>query len=251
MKICRQLPPITLALIAALGLVSAARADAFDDANRAFAAGRYANSVHGYQAVLKENGYSPAVLFNLGNAELRAGRPGDAILDYERARWLAPRDPDIAANLRFARQRAGLAVTDAPWTTHAADLLSANAWAWLGSAALVALCAGVIITQLHGRRRAAWWRLANTASAAVLLAAVGAMAVRAGQLDRAVLPVKGTAALISPFVGAKTAFEFPAGETVNIEKTHADYSFVRDAAGHAGWVSDAQVGRIVTPSPQI
>ena len=101
------------------------------------------------------------------------------------------------------------------------------------------------MTQLPGRRRAAWWWLANTASAAVLLAAVGAVAVRAGELDRAILPAKATAALISPFGGAKTAFEFPAGETVNVERTHADYSFVRDAAGHAGWVSDAQVGRIV------
>ena len=245
MKICRKFPLLSLALVVVLGLVSNARADAFDDANRAFAAGRYADSVQGYQAVLKHDGYSPAVLFNLGNAELRLGQTGDAILDYERARWLAPRDPDIAANLRFARQRAGLAAADESWTTQAADLLSANAWAWLGSAALVALCAGIVAAQFRGGRRAGWWWLANTASALVLLAAVGAVLVRAGQLDRAILPAKNTPALISPFGSAKTAFEFPAGETVRIEKTHADYSFVRDAVGHAGWVSDSQVGRIV------
>ena len=250
MKICRQLPLLALALVAVLGLVSNARADAFDDANRAFAAGRYAQSVQGYQAVLKHDGSSPAVLFNLGNAELRAGHPGDSILDYERARWLAPRDPDIAANLRFARQRAGLAVADESWTTQAADLLSANAWAWLGSAALVAFSAGLLAAQLRGRQ-AGWWWLANTASAVILLGAVAATAVRAGELDRAILPAKSTAALISPFSGAKTAFEFPAGETVRMERTHADYTFVRDAAGHAGWVSDAQVGRIVPGSPRI
>ena len=87
--------------------------------------------------------------------------------------------------------------------------------------------------------------MANTASAVVLLAAVGAVTVRAGELDRAILPAKNTPALISPFAGAKTAFDFPAGENVRVEKTHADYSFVRDGAGHAGWVSDAQIGRIV------
>ena len=244
MKICRKLPTFALAVIAALGLVSRARADAFDDANRAFASGHYADSAQGYLAVLKRDGYSPAVLFNLGNAELREGRTGDAILDYERARWLAPRDPDIAANLRFARQRAGLAAADESWTVRAADLLSANAWAWLGSAALLALCTGIIAAQLRSRRTA-WWWVANTASAAVMLAAVAAVALRAGQLDQAVLPAKSTPALISPFAGAKTAFEFPAGETVHIEKTHADYSLVRDAAGHTGWVSDAQVEKIV------
>ncbi len=250
MKICRKFPLLALALVVVLGLVSNARAAAFDDANRAFAAGHYADSVRGYQAVLKHDGYSPAVLFNLGNAELRADRSGDAILDYERARWLAPRDPDIAANLRFARQRAGVAVADESWTTQTAGLLSADAWAWLGSAALVALCAGIVAAQFRGRRTG-WWWMANTVSAVILLGAVGAMNVRAGQLDRAILPAKNTPALISPFGGAKTAFEFPAGETVRVEKTHADYSFVRDAAGHAGWVSDAQVGRIVPTSPPI
>src|SRR4029077_19623718 len=46
---------------------------------------------------------SGPVYFNLGNAYFRAGNPGRAILNYERARRLMPRDPDLHANLGFAR----------------------------------------------------------------------------------------------------------------------------------------------------
>ena len=71
------------------------------------------------------------------------------------------------------------------------------------------------------------------------------------QFDRAVLPGKDTAALISPFGGAKTAYEFPAGQTVRVEKVHGGFCLVRDQGGHAGWVANAQVGRIVPGSPMI
>ena len=244
MKIFRPIATPALALLAALCLVPHARADAFDDANRAFAGGHFAGSVQGYESVIKHDGYSPAVLFDLGNAQARAGQPGEAILSYERARWLAPGDADIAANLRFVRQRAGLAAPQKSWTENAARVLGPDTWAWLGSAALAALCAGMIGAQLGGRRLAAF-RLLTAASAVVLFAAIGAISVDAGQLDRAILPGKDTAALISPFDGAKTVYQFPAGQAVNVEKAHGDFRFVRDGNGHAGWVGRAQVGRIV------
>ncbi len=236
-----------LAVSATLCLVQSLRADTFDDANRAFAEGRFADSVRGYETVLKHDGYSPAVLFDLGNAHLRASQPGDAILDYERARWLAPHDADIAANLRLARQRAGLAAADESWIEDAAGFLAPNAWAWLGSTALVALCAGVVGAQLRTRHRTTY-HLFTAAGAVVLLGAVGAVTVDAGQLDRAILPAKGTVALLSPFNGAKTVFEFPAGQAVTVEKAHGSFCFVRDAGGHAGWVANAQVDRIASDS---
>ena len=196
---------------------------------------------------LHHDGYSAAVLFNLGNARLQAGQPGEAILDYERARWLAPRDVDIAANLHLARQRAGLTATDESWTENAANFLAPNTWAWLGSVALAAACVGIIGGQFRSRHRPAF-HLLTAVGATILLASIGAVAVDASRLGRAILPAKDTAALISPFNGAKTVFEFPAGQAVNVEKAYGEYRFVRDASGHSGWVANTQVGRIVPNS---
>src|SRR5205085_852914 len=43
------------------------------------------------------------ILFYLGNAYFNNGQPGLAIATFRQAQQLAPRDPDIRANLRFAR----------------------------------------------------------------------------------------------------------------------------------------------------
>ena len=241
----RPLLTVAAVLALALGCASLAHADTFEDANHAFAAGHYAESARGYETVLKQNGNSPAVLFNLANADERLGNVGEAILNYQRARWLAPHDPDIVANLRFAQKQAGVAVTEDSWAEHATDLFDANTWAWLGGAALLALCTGILVWQFQGRARPAI-RLLCVSSAAFLIFAAVAVAVRLPQLDCAVLPQKGTQALLSPFDGAKTLFAFPAGESVRIEKTHANYSFVRDANGRTGWVDNLSLGRVVS-----
>ena len=44
---------------------------------------------------------------NLGNAWLKAGQIGRAVRAYRQAEALAPRDPDIRANLQIARNQAG------------------------------------------------------------------------------------------------------------------------------------------------
>jgi tetratricopeptide (TPR) repeat protein len=242
-----RLASLSFCLAAALLSAPPARADAFEDANRAFAAGQYAESARGYEAVLKKDGYSAAVLFDLGNADLRLGKTGEAILNYERAKWLAPHDPDIIANLRFARKQAGLAATNDSWYEGIANSFSPNGWAWLACGSLTVLCAGIIGTQLRGKYRGSL-HLLNAASAVILVVATGAIALRYEQSYRAVLPAKATPALISPFSGAKTASEFSAGQIVTVERAHGGFYFVRDQAGRSGWVNGSQIAMVVPAS---
>ena len=51
-----------------------------------------------------QSAYSAPALYDLGNFYARAGRPAMAVLNYERARILAPTDPDIQANLSQVRE---------------------------------------------------------------------------------------------------------------------------------------------------
>jgi len=44
----------------------------------------------GQSGAKSEEGYSAAGLYNLANSYARAGQPGMAVLNYERARLLAP-----------------------------------------------------------------------------------------------------------------------------------------------------------------
>ena len=48
---------------------------------------------------------SAALYFNLGNAWFKSGQIGRAIAAYRQAEQITPRDPDLRANLQFARNQ--------------------------------------------------------------------------------------------------------------------------------------------------
>ena len=89
----------------------AAPADDFKAANKLYDAGKFAEAAAAYEKLEPKTAH---VFYNLGNAWFRDGKLGLAILNYERARRLAPRDPDILANLKFAEQRLGVDEVNTP-----------------------------------------------------------------------------------------------------------------------------------------
>jgi tetratricopeptide (TPR) repeat protein len=76
----------------------------FDAANRLYEQGRYREAAAAYERLLAQGRATSALYFNLGNAWFKAGEAGRAILNYRLAERLAPRDPDIQANLRLTRE---------------------------------------------------------------------------------------------------------------------------------------------------
>src|SRR6266516_756133 len=121
-----------------------ARADdvstAFDQANRLYEEGKFTEAAAAYEKMLRQGQASPALYFNLGNALFKSGQVGRALLNYRLAERLAPRDPDIRANLKFARNSVGPAPTPNWWqrwtsrlTLDEWTLLTFGAfWLWLG-----------------------------------------------------------------------------------------------------------------------
>src|SRR5262245_50565847 len=77
----------------------------FDSANLLYEQGKFAEAASAYQSLLKSGRTSAAVYYNLGNAFFKAGQIGRAIAAYARAEQITPRDPDLRANLQFARNQ--------------------------------------------------------------------------------------------------------------------------------------------------
>ena len=65
----------------------------------------FRESAEGWRTVIDLGGNGPASWFNLGNALLRAGDVGEAIVAYRTAQRLEPGADDVAANLAEARRR--------------------------------------------------------------------------------------------------------------------------------------------------
>ncbi|MBT6488591.1 MAG: SH3 domain-containing protein [Deltaproteobacteria bacterium] len=68
--------------------------------------GKYQEATEGFESLIGFGYESGDLYYNLGNARLRSGRLGEAIGSYLQAQRHLPRDGDLAANLKFARQSA-------------------------------------------------------------------------------------------------------------------------------------------------
>jgi hypothetical protein len=85
----------------------------FFKANQAYKNDRYQEAIEGYNQLIQTGFESGHVYFNLGNAYFRENKLGRAILYYERAKILLPRDADLAFNLGYARDQTQDAIADA------------------------------------------------------------------------------------------------------------------------------------------
>jgi hypothetical protein len=190
------------------------------------------------------SGYSAAALFNQANAYARAGKPGLAILDYERARLLAPNDADIAANLRFVRAKAGLPDARESWLSRSLDWARPNTLAWLGSFGLVLVGMSILLARLHTQRRLAF-RSLTLVGALLVATAIGNAITIWPRVKEAVVITRDAPARISPVPVAEPAFKLREGETVTVRAEHQDFALVQTSAGRSGWAARADLGLVV------
>src|ERR1019366_7185980 len=97
--------------------------------------GEYAAAAQEFQASLAEQ-TAPGTLLNLGLAQWRSGRAGEAILSWEQAQALDPFDKNMRGNLAFARQSAQLETPELTWCETIAAWLPSNWWAWIACSSL-------------------------------------------------------------------------------------------------------------------
>ena len=79
---------------------------AFQSANQMYDGGEYEEAALSYERLIGLGADDPTLYYNLANAYYKTDDLGRAILNYMRARRLAPFDADIAANLDLALREA-------------------------------------------------------------------------------------------------------------------------------------------------
>jgi hypothetical protein len=188
-------------------------------------------------------GYSAADLYNLANSYARAGKPGMAVLNYERAKLLAPNDSDVEANLQFVRTSAHLPAETPNIFERAAGAANPSLLAWIGIAGLIVVGACMLIGRSSARHR----RLRH---AGILLGAcmVG-LTVCNGialwpKLHTGVVIAAATPVRVSPVPMGDALFSLAEGETVKFAAEHEGFTLIRTRSGRSGWVSNANVAAI-------
>jgi hypothetical protein len=188
--------------------------------------------------------YSADGLYNLANSYARAGKPGLAVLNYERAALLAPDDPDINANLEYVRASAHVATQPRSRFTRIAQAASPTLAAWGGVVGILLVGLGILARRIT--RRFKWVPIGGVlmGAAFIALSASNAMLLWP-RVHEAVILINQTPARVSPVPMGDTAFILPEAETVAITAQHEEFVLIRTRGGLSGWVARANLGRVV------
>jgi hypothetical protein len=194
--------------------------------------------------VNKATGYSASALYDLANADARAGKNGLAVLNYERARLLDPADPDIDANLRYVRQGAGLP----PETRSRFEQIAASADStllfWIGVAGIVVIGAASLARRRYPSRRRVLGALRILGVLALGAAGCNAAALWP-LMHRATVIVRSAPVHVSPVSLGDPLFTIPEAQAVTIRAERAGFVLVETPEGHLGWVAAGDVARVV------
>jgi tetratricopeptide (TPR) repeat protein len=220
-----------------------ARAAVFEDANRLYEQGKFAEAIPLYQNLLKSGHHSPGVLFNLGNAHFKNGELGRAIHCYRRAQRIAPRDPDIQANLRFARERVSGALSIRPTVAERAlrrvslDELAGT------SAVLFWMFAGLLSLARWQPSRAAALKPFAVSAGILLALSLLALAVSWNGARHPVAIVAKPQAVVhlGPLAESQAAFTAPDGSELRILSRRENWLQVADRSGRSGWMNSEAV----------
>ena len=241
-------------LAAAASPEALARADkAFQQANAAYEKTDFARASDLYRRAIDEGVADSRLYFNYANSLFRQNQLGMSILYYEKARKLAPDDPDIAYNLRFvnaqiqdkvpAPEENGL--TRALASAHAAFSINEGLWieaalfAFLGLAAILCLYAGSAM-------RTALSVLMGAAGLA-MLALVPSLVVKIKDQEtlRYAIVLKPAIEMFSgPGESFQVLTQVHEGTRFEIVATRGEWVSVKLANGKGGFVRLADLGKV-------
>ena len=215
----------------------------FDSANKLYEEGKYAEAARTYEELLQSGKASEALYFNLGNACFKAGQIGRAIAAYRLAERLNPRDPDLRANLQFARRQIqGPTLPPAVWQSWL-ERLTLNEWTFVACITLWLLFLLLILGQWRPpwRRALRSYVLASGFSTLALLICLALVLHARHFVRRAVVIDREAVARQGPLDESQTAFVLHDGAELEVLDQKDNWLQVSTDPRRIGWVRRDQV----------
>lgn len=275
----KRLAVITALMVAVLSAVVLAQDPAspievFTQGNRHYEEGAYEAAIESWSTLVERGVVDADLYYNLGNAYHEVGMMGPAMLFYERAARLAPRDEDIAENRGLMRsllrdrqflESPGLLKRTVSWVPRR---LTTRELAGLSIAFYLLLILIAVAFVLRDRRTVS--RLYSTLSLAspgrllglektgdfvlAMVVVVMVLAVTAGttaaryrvesQKRGAVVLEEEVAVYSGPSTDATLQFKIHAGTTVRVTEARVDWVEIELPGELSGWIRSDAMERI-------
>jgi tetratricopeptide (TPR) repeat protein len=216
----------------------------FQQGNAAYDQKNFDTAIACYEKIIRENGYSAAVLYNLGNSYAEKGQIGRAILNYERARRLKPGDPDILGNLEHLRKAHGLFLPEPSFFQQVVSLLELDSWTGLAVVAFIMLATALAALFFLNRWSGIFRSIAAGSFLLLILSSAGAFACFQSRSTAIITGKGGVEIGISPFTAAASGGRIEEGRGVRLGATHKGFVHIVDATKRTGWVPLTSISAI-------
>lgn len=227
---------------------------AIKEAEVAYTQEDYGKAIELYEDILKNNGESPEIYYNLGNAYYKAGKIAPAILNYERALVLEPGDSDARFNLQMAKQKSVDKIEPigefflSKWFGSVQNMASADSWALYGIVCFI-LFIGCLLLFFFSR-----WIRAKKAGfyfgliflLFVILANIFAGNQKEELVNRthAIVFTPTVTVKSSPDASGTDLFILHEGTKVSIKSTLGQWSEIELEDGNIGWMPSKDIEKI-------
>ena len=207
-----------------------------------------------YTSLLAAGYESKELYYNLGNAYFKQDKLAEAILYYEKALLLDPRDEDIRQNLSIANTRIIDKIDSIPvfflrrWTSYIQDFFTPDQWAVI-SLVLFFLALIGFAWFVIGRNFSVKKTGFSSGVVLLLLSIIGLLFTRGRMHD---LIQKNTVIIMAPQVNVKSSpdeqsanvFILHAGTKATVTDSVQNWKEVKIADGNKGWISGEVLGEI-------
>lgn len=243
---------VYLAAVSFSSTIAAPAQQWFEKANSFYEKQHYDSAAQCYEKAVETGMQNSQLFYNLGNAYFRLHKLGLAILYYEKALKLSPKDKDIQANIRFAQRTVVDRVPETPrtffenvlWYMHTLFSLHVQLWALLFFLLIISIC---FVAGLYASHNVRLW-LVYAASLCVVIAmlfgiSIGVKIYQTENYEYAIVLKKSVDAKNQPN-GDKVLFTAHEGVKFQIRKTMDDWALVNLPNGVSGWVERNALGKI-------
>lgn len=226
----------------------------WEKANTHYTTEEYEQAASAYEKILQSGQESAALYFNLGNAYYKSGDINNAILNYERAKLLAPQDEDIEFNLNLAKQFVVTEIEELPqpfftrWQNRIMNRFTADSWSFIsiGAFLLFLLLLGLFLFS----RRTAYKKISFWLG--VLAIMVSLLSYSFAKRQKKKMTDRHQAIVFCPRVTVKSApsetgtdlFLLYEGVKVEISDSLRTWKEIRLPDGNMGWLPDSCIVRI-------
>jgi tetratricopeptide (TPR) repeat protein len=226
----------------------------FEKANQLYLNGDYSSAREEYQKIVNSGFESAELYYNLGNTFYKLGQIPSAILYFERALILSPKDEDIKFNLELAKRLVVDKINPVneffikKWVRGLAGLLKADTWGLISLLVFILLLALLIIGYV--KRDFRYRSLLVPGGSLLLIALVFSLLLGGIQNKQSVHPnsaivfSSSLTAKSSPDPGGTDLFVIHEGVKVKITDRLGSWIRIRLADGKEAWIPESSVEKI-------